>query len=162
MANITGKTSTVPRVGRRKVGARVRRLPEGSSQTFPTGALLIRSAGSVVMGATGTVQSTGILGLAASTGQNLSANGLAKAAYFALEPGDAIKIVLPGTWTGSAHRGATAGFSMNTAGVVVLQSTAGNAGTILSEVEWDNGIAVTDGDVNVVVYFVPASTAIAV
>jgi len=162
MAAVTGKTSTIPRIARRKVGAIVRRLPEASSQTFPQGALLIRTAGSIKMGATGTAQSTGLVGLARNTGQNLSTDGLAKCEYYAFEQGMAIKLTLGGTWTGSAHRGATAGLSMNTAGAVILQTTAASVGTIQSEVEWDSGVAVADGDVNVVVYFVPADTAIAV
>lgn len=158
----SGKTSTIIAAGRRKVGAKVRRLPETSAQTFPKGALLIRTAGSLKVGATGTAQSTGLLGFAAQSGQSLSADGLAQCPYFAFEQGEAIKITLGGTWTGSAHRGATAGFSMNTAGAVVLQTTAASVGTIVKEVEWDSGVAVADGDVNVVVYFVPADAAIAV
>lgn len=161
MAAITGKTAIIPTPGPRKTGARVFALPEASAQTFPQGALLIRTAGSVKMGATGTAQSTGIVGFARNTGQSLSADGLAQAPFFALSAGEPYKLVLGGTWTGSAHRGATAGFTMNTAGAVFLQTTAASAGTIREEVEWDSGVAVADGDVNVVVYFIPATTAVA-
>jgi hypothetical protein len=158
----TGKTSTIPRPARRKVGAIVNSLPEVSAATWPIGAFLIRTAGSIRMGVTGTVQSTGLAGMACNTGQSLTANGLAKAAFYAFEQGRPIKMTLPGTWTGSAHRGVTAGITMNTAGVVVLQTTAGGCFTIDKEVEWDNGVAVADGDVNVVVYAIPLDAAIAV
>jgi hypothetical protein len=162
MAAVTGKTAIVVKPGPRKTGAEVKRLPEASSQTFPVGALLSRTAGSLKMGSTGTSQSVSLLGFAIQSGQSLSADGLAKTPYYAFEQGKAIKITLGGTWTGSAHRGATAGFTMNTAGAVFLQTTAASVGTIVREVEWDNGVAVADGDVNVVVYFIPADAALAV
>lgn len=158
----TGKASTTPRPGRRKVGARVNALPECSGQTFPIGALLIRSAGSIISGATGIAQSTGLVGLAAESGQNLTTHGLKKAKYYAFEQGQAIKLTFAATWTGSAYRGATAALSMNTAGVVTLVTAGGSsAGIIEKEVEWDTGVAVADGDINPVVYFVPADAAIA-
>lgn len=157
----SGKTAIPITHARREIGGVVRRAPEKSSQTFPVGALLIRSAGSIVMGATGTAQSTGLVGFAKNSGQNLTTNGLAKCEYFRFKAFQPIKIVLPGVWTGSAHRGVTAGFSMDTAGSVVLQTTAASVGTIISEVEWDSGVAVADGDSNVVVYFQPAQAALA-
>lgn len=158
----TGKTSTPPRPAQRKTGAEVGSLPEVSAATWPIGAVLIRTAGSVRMGVTGTVQSTGILGFAAATGQSLTTNGIKRGVFYKLEQGKKYKMTLGGTFTGSAHRGITAGITMDTAGAVVLQTTAGGCFTIDKESEWDTGVAVADGDVNVVVYAVPLDAAIAV
>jgi len=161
----TGATATVARPGRRKVGAIVRQSPEGSSQTYPKGALLARVAASgIVMGSTAELQSTGLVGLAISSGQNLTANGLKNATYFAFEKGGApIKLTFAvSSWTGTAHRGVAGALYMDTNGSVWVSSGgASTCGTILDAVDWDNGVPVADGDVNPVVYFVVADAAIA-
>jgi hypothetical protein len=164
MAAVTGATATIARPGRRKVGAKVRQKPEASSLTFPVGALLALLNGSVSAGSTGQLQSTGLLGLAINSGQNLTANGLKNCTYFAFEKGEAIKLTFAvSNWTGSAHRGITAGLSMDTNGSVVVKSGgASTCGTIIDAVDWDSGLTVgpvADGDVNPVVYFVLADTA---
>jgi hypothetical protein len=161
MAAVTGATSSIPRPGRRKVGAKVRYKPEASSLTYPVGALLAQLNGSISVASTGELQSTGLLGIAISTGQNGTANGVKSGAYFAFEKGEAIKLTFAvSNWTGSAHRGITAGLSMNTANVVVVSSGgASTCGTIIDAVEWDTGVPVADGDINPVVYFVLADTA---
>jgi len=165
MAAVTGLSTLYPRPARRKVGARVRSLPEFSALTHPIGALLIRTAGSFKTGVTGIDQSTGILGFAISTGQNLATttvSGQAKAAYWAAQQDEAYQFVLNTTWTGSALRGKTACLSMNTAGQVFVATAAGSTcGTILDAKDWDNGLKVQDGDVYPVVYFVLADAAIA-
>lgn len=164
---VTGATATIGRPGRRKVGAVVRNEPEGSSQTFPAGALLVRTTGQwLAMGTTGQAQSTGLVGIAISTGQNLSANGLKSTPYFAIEKGLPYKFTFSiASWIGSVHRGLTAGISMNTAGsVVILSGGASTCGTIIDAVEWDSGVtqgAVADGDANPLVYFVFADAAVA-
>lgn len=164
MAAVTGATAVIARPGRRKVGAKARRGPEGSSQTFPAGALLIRTTGQWIgMGATSQNQSTGLVGLAISTGQNQTANGLNDAVYFAFEKGEAVKLTFSiASWIGSVHRGLTAGFYMFSNGSVVVKSGgASTCGTIIDAAEWDTGVAVADGDANPLVYFVPADAAIA-
>lgn len=151
--------------GRRKTGALVRQSPEGSSQTYPIGALLARVAASgIVMGSTAELQSTGLVGLALSSGQNLTANGIKNATYFAFEKGGA-PIKLPfavSSWTGTAHIGVTAALYMDASGHVYVSSGgASTCGTIIGAVDWDNGVAVADGDVNPIVYFAVADAAIA-
>lgn len=163
---VTGATATIPRPARRKVGAKVRAKYEQSSQTFPVGALLaLNASGQVVMGSTAELQSTGLLGIAISSGRNLAANetaGTRGTPFFAFEKGEAIKLTFAvSSWTGTAHRGVTAALYMNTAGSVYVSSGgASTSGTIIDAVEWDNGVMVADGDVNPVVYFIPADTAI--
>lgn len=164
MAAITGATAVIARPGRRKTGAIVRAEPEGSSQTFPAGALLVRTTGQWIgLGATSQNQSTGLVGIAISTGQNQTANGLNNAVYFAFEKDKPIKLTFSNTsWIGSVHRGLTAGFYMYSNGSVVVKSGgASTCGTIIDAVEWDNGVAVADGDQYPIVYFVPADAAIA-
>lgn len=164
MAAVTGATAVIMRPGRRKVGAKVRRGPEASSQTFPAGALLVRTTGQFIgMGATSQNQSTGLVGFAVSTGQNQTTNGLNNAVYFAFEKGEPVKAVFSiASWIGSVHRGLTAGFYMFSNGSVVVKSGgASTCGTIIDGVEWDTGVAVADGDANPLVYFVPADAAIA-
>lgn len=161
---VTGATATVMRPGRRKVGAKVRQQLEASSQTFPLGALLVRTTGQwIAMGATSQAQSTGLVGFAASTGQNQTTNGLVNAPYFVFEKGEAVKATFSiASWIGSVHRGLTAGFYMFSGGQVVVKSGgASTCGTIIDAVEWDTGVAVADGDANPIVYFVPADAAIA-
>lgn len=159
-------TSYLPiKPSRRKVGANVVRLPEFSGLTHPLGALLIRTAGSFKTGVTGIDQSTGILGFAASTGQSLATttvSGQAQAAYWKAERGEKYEGVFVTTWTASRDRGKTACLSMDTAGKVVITTAAGSTCiTILNAKDWDNGAKVQDGDVNPVVYFMLADSAIA-
>jgi len=161
---VTGATAVIARPGRRKTGAIVRSQPEASSQTYPAGALLVRTTGQFIgMGATSQAQSTGLVGLAVSTGQNQTANGLVNAVYFAFEKGLPVKLTFSiASWIGSVHRGLTAGFYMFSNGSVVVKSGgASTCGTIIDAVEWDTGVAVADGDGNPLVYFVPADAAIA-
>lgn len=165
MAAVTGASTLTPRPGRRKTGAKVRVLPEFSALTHPIGALLIRTAGSFKTGVTGLDQSTGIVGFAISTGQNLATttvSGQAKAAFWAAAQGDAFALVLNTTWTASALRGKTACISMNTAGQVFAATAAGSTcGTIIDAIEWSNGVPVLDGDVFPVVYFAISDAALA-
>lgn len=164
MAAITGATATIGRAGKRKIGQRVRTALEASSQTFPLGALLIRDGTkNAAMGATSQAQSTGLIGLAASTGQNKSASGLATTPYVQFERDQPFKFTFSiASWIGSVHRGLTAGFYMDSAGSVVVKSGgASTCGTIIDAVEWDSGVAVADGDANPLVYFVVADAAIA-
>lgn len=161
---VTGATAVIARPGRRKVGARVRQSPEGSSQTFPVGALLCRLAGQWIgMGSTNQSQSTGLVGIAISSGSNRTANGLNNAQFFAFEKDQPIKLTFSiASWIGSVHRGLTAGFNMDSAGSVVVKSGgASTCGTIIDAVEWDTGVPVADGDANPLVYFVCADAAIA-
>jgi hypothetical protein len=158
-----GSTATIARAGRRKTGARVFKSLEGSSQTFPIGALLARVAGSgIVMGSTAELQSTGLVGLAINSGQNLSANSLKNAKYFAFEVDQPIKLTFAvSSWTGTAHRGIAGALYMDTNGSVWVSSGGtSTCGTILDSVDWDNGVPTQDGDVNPVVYFVVAAAAI--
>jgi hypothetical protein len=121
MTAVTGATAVIARPGRRKVGAKVRQQPQGSSQTYPVGALLCRLSGQWIgMGSTNQSQSTGLVGLAVSSGENKTSNGLANAVYFAFEKGEAVKLTFSiASWIGSVHRGLTAGFNMDSAGSVV-------------------------------------------
>lgn len=167
MAAQTGTTSLPVRPSRRKTGARVRQLPEFSALTHPIGAILFRTSASM-SGASvaGFAQSTGILGFAISSGQNVSTttvSGQPKAAYFVAEHGQAYELVLNTTWTASALRGKTAGISVNTKGLAVVGTGQGasTCGTIIDAKDWDNGAAVLDGDAFPVVYFVFADAAIA-
>lgn len=165
MAAITGATAIAPKPSRRKTGARVKYLPEFSALTHPIGALLIRTAGSIKTGVTGIDQSTGILGFAISSGQNLATttvSGQKKCAYFAAEHGQMYEAVFQTTWTASRDRGKTACLSMNTAGVVFVSTAAGSTCiSVIDAKDWDNGVVVQDGDVNPVVYFIFIDAAIA-
>lgn len=163
---VTGATATIVRPGKRKTGALVRgaALVQGSSQTYPIGALLARLTGQWIgMGSTNQSQSVGLVGVAISSGDNKTANGLAFAHYFAFERGQPFKATFScASWVGSIHRGLTAGFNMDAAGSVVVKSGgASTCGTIVDAVEWDTGTAVADGDNNPMVYFVVADAAIA-
>lgn len=165
MAAVTGATSIPVKPGRRKTGAKVVRLPEFSALTHPIGCLLIRTAGSYKAGANGFGNSTGILGFAIASGQNLATttvSGQPQVGFYAAEQGRAFKIVLNTTWTGSALRGSAVGLSV-TAGAVIVGTGQGasTCGSIVDAVDWDNGVKVQDGDVNPVVYFILADSAIA-
>jgi hypothetical protein len=163
MAAITGASFTIPRPGKRKTGGLVRQEPEGSSQTFPIGALLVRTTGQwIASGSSSQSQSVSLVGIAISSGQNQTANGLKNSVYFAFEKGQPIKLTFScASWIGSVHRGLTAGFFMSSNGSVCLSSGgASTCGTIIDAVEWDTGVAVADGDNFPVVYFVPADAAI--
>jgi hypothetical protein len=166
MAAQTGTTSLPIRPSRRKVGAAAGDLPEFSAQTFPIGCALIRTAGSVKFGTTGFAQSTGLVGFAINSGQNLAtttASGQKKAVFFRAQKNETYEGVLNTTWTGSILRGATAGISWNTAGVGVIGTGAGASShlTIVDAKDWDNGVTVEDGDVFPVVRFILSDASIA-
>lgn len=163
MAAITGKTSIPVEPASRKVGAKMLAVPEASALTYPKGDLLIRSGGFLTPAATGVV-STGMVGFAARSGQNLASDGAKKGSVWKTEKDKAFKIVLGGTWT-ETLRGATGALSRGSgASIGAIRVTTGTAvsassgGYIIDALPWDNG-PVSNGDVNVVVLFVPADAA---
>ena len=162
MAVTGASTGVIPRPAQRKVGGLVRNFPEGSSQTFAIGAIISRGAGAfAVLGSSAELQSTGILGFAISKGSNRTTNGLNSTPIFVPEKGLAFRIAFQATWTGSAHRGLTAALYMDASqNVWVSSGGASTCGTIIDAAQWDTGVAVADGDVNPVVYFVLADTAV--
>lgn len=150
MAN-TGLTSTPVKPGRRKTGALLVSVPEGSSQTYPKGAAVIRSSGYIKI-TTGTV-SSGVFGFAARSGQNGASDGAKTADIFRLEAGQTYKATLAGVWTDSL-RGASASLNINSAGALILSTGTG--------VSASSGVTLQDctpefamGDTNATVYFVP-------
>jgi hypothetical protein len=147
----------------RKVGAKMKGIKEASAQTYPKGDLLVRSSGFIQAAATGCP--TTFTGVAARTGQNGATDGAKKASVWKFEHDKAFRVTLAGTWT-DALRGATCALSRGSgASIGAIRATTGtgvsnsSCGYIEDALDWDNG-PVANGDVNVVVLFVPADAAI--
>lgn len=152
MAALTGKTSTPIEAGQRKVGAVVRAHPEASSQTFPRGALLIRSAGLIQMHTTGYV-SASLFGYAVKSGGNGSADGVVTANVYRFLHDENHKITLSGTYT-STLDGGTCALSQNTAGAVVAVTATSASDSSVGRI---GGVAPgwSNGDVNPIILFTP-------
>lgn len=152
MAAQTGKTSIPIEPGSRKVGAVVRGRPEASSQTYPRGALLIRSNGIIQMHTTGYV-SVSLYGYAAKSGGNGSADGVVTANIYRFLHDEEHKIALSGTYT-STLDGGTIALSQNTAGAVVAVTATSASDSSVARIA---GVAPgwANGDVNAVILFVP-------
>jgi hypothetical protein len=149
---VTGKTHVIVEPGPRKTGAKVQRLPEGSSQTYPRGALLIRSAGYISAHTTSNV-SVSLYGIAAKSGGNKTAVGLNNAAVFRFEPDQPFKIAISGALAES-QLGATLALSQDTAGKVFgITAAAASDSSVGRIVQFAEGFA--GGDTNPVVLFVP-------
>jgi len=149
---ITGKTTITVEPGRRKVGAKMLPLPEGSSQAFPRGALLIRSAGFIVMHTTSNV-SLNLFGIAARSGANKTADGLVNAHVWRFTPDEEFKIAISGSLAAS-QLGATMAISQNTAGQLFgITAAAASDSSVARIVKFTDGFAA--GDTNPVVFFVP-------
>lgn len=149
---VTGKTHVVVEPATRKTGALLQSLPEGSSQAYPRGALLIRSAGFIVSHTTSNV-SVNLYGIAARSGGNATADGLKSAAVYRFQPNEPFKIAISGVLSNS-QLGATLAISQNTAGKLFgITAAAASDSSIARIVKFAEGFA--SGDTNPVVYFVP-------
>lgn len=149
---VTGKTHIVVEPGPRKTGAKAQRLPEGSSQTYPRGALLIRSDGYIISHTTSNV-SVSLYGIAGKSGGNGTANGDKKALVWRFEPDKPFKVAISGALAES-QLGATLALSQNTAGKVFgITAAAASDSSVGRIVQFAEGFA--GGDTNPVVLFVP-------
>lgn len=156
MAN-TGKTNTPVQPGRRKTGAHVVAVPEASAQTYPKGAILVRTSG-YVQSSTGACLSVNLFGIALKSGQNGASDGAKTASVYRFRDNEPFKATFAGTWTDTL-RGATAAISVNSVGVVQLKTgTAVSASSccVMQDVTPEFAI----GDANPTVYFVPFDSAI--
>jgi len=154
---ITGRTSIVGEPAQRKTGAKMQPCPEASSQTYPRGALLIKSAGFVNMHTTSFV-SVSLYGLAARSGRNGTADGDKNANVWRFQADQPFKMAMSGTFT-ATNRGATAALSQNTAGVCFLVTASSASDSSVVRII-DAVPPFTVGDVNPVVYFVPLTAKI--
>jgi hypothetical protein len=149
---VTGRTHLPVEPGRRKTGAYLQSLPEGSSQTYPRGGLLIRSGGFIVMHTTSNV-SVSLYGIAARSGGNKTADNLAKAAVWRFQPDQPFKAVVSGVLSAS-QLGATIALSQNTAGkVFAITAAAASDSSVGRIVDFADGFV--SGDTNPVILFVP-------
>ena len=149
---VTGRSYIVPEPGKRKDGAKLLWLPEGSSQTYPRGALLIRSAGYIILHTTSNV-SVNLFGIAARSGGNGTADGVKSAAVWRFTPDAEFKIAASGAVSAS-DLGATAALSQNTAGkLFLITAAAASDSSVARIVSFGTGFAA--GDTTPVVLFVP-------
>lgn len=150
---VTGRTSVPIEPGRRKTGAKLVMLPEASSQTYPKGALLIKSIGYIQMHTTSNV-SVSLYGFAARSGGNGTADGHKSALVYKINPdGAEFKGALSGTYTSTVN-GATCALSQNTAGaVIVVTAAAASDSSVARIIDIDRTFS--PGDVNPVVLFSP-------
>lgn len=154
---VTGKTTIPVEPGRRKTGARLVALPEASAQTYPAGALLIRSAGYIQMHTTSNV-SVDLFGIAAESGASGSADGAKVAKVWRFTPGAEFKAAVSGS-VAASQLGATAALSQNTAGALFLiTAAAASDSSVVRLLDFADGFAA--GDTNPVMYFVPLSAKI--
>lgn len=154
---VTGKTSIPVAAGRRKTGALVLGLPEASAQTYPEGAILIKSAGMIQMHTTGYV-SADLYGIGYRSGRNGTADRAKTNNFIRFERDKEYKAVVSGT-VASSQLGATVAISQNTAGAVVLVTAATASDSSAARiVNFAEGFAA--GDTNPVMYFVPLSSKI--
>lgn len=152
---VTGRT-TIPLVPvGEKVGPVVYKLPEMASATFPIGALLSKSAGSIRMHTTGYITAD-LYGMAISTGKNGSADGVKTNAFYRFQygAGKGFKIAISGSLH-SSQLGNTMGISQNTAGQCfgITATTASNS--VARMVDFADGFV--SGDTNPVIWAVPLS-----
>lgn len=149
---VTGKTSIPLVPGPRKNGAKVLSLPEASAQTYPAGAILIKSAGMIQMHTTGYV-SVDLYGVAYDSGKSGSADRAKSNNFYRFEYGKPFKGAVSGSLA-SSQLGATAALSQNTAGAVQLITAATASDSSAVRIEgFAEGFAA--GDTNPVVFFVP-------
>ncbi len=154
---ITFKTNIPVEPARRKTGATLLSLPEGSSQTYPRGALLIRSAGLIIMHTTSNV-SVSLYGFAARSGGNATADGIRKAAVWRLQADTPFKAAASGS-VASGLLGSTAALSQNTAGkVFLITAAAASDSSVVRLLDYAEGAV--SGDVNPVMTFVPITAKI--
>lgn len=134
-------------------------LPEASAQTFPIGAFLATSAGSLVGAATGGCP-TSFYGVAASSGQNLATDGAKPCSNFRFQTGPGFEFQMPLAGVlGTANILGTAAVSINSAGVPILTTGTGvsNSSTVVVQRPapgWNIG------DTNAIVYFIPLQAAL--
>ncbi len=154
---VTGKSTIPLGPGPSKTGAKVVRFAEASAQTYPAGALLIKSAGSGQMHTTGLV-STNLWAIALKSGQNATADGAKTGAGVRFEAGAPYKGAVSGSLAAS-QLGNTAALSQNTAGAVfiITAATASDSSMVRIQ-EFAEGFAA--GDTNPVVLFVPLAAKI--
>jgi hypothetical protein len=124
---------------------------EGSSQTFPTGTLLVLASGYITQASAAC--HTSIYGVAVSEGQNLAADGDALAEVYRLVRGEAFVATLNGTWAAS-YRGATCAISQDSNGSVVLCVGTDVSGSSAAHMQ-DAVAPFTIGDSYPLVTFVP-------
>lgn len=149
---VTYKTNIPVEPASRKTGAVLQSLPEAASQTYPRGALLIRSAGYIQMHTTSNV-SVSLYGIAAQSGGNGSADGVKSAAVWRFQPDQPFKVALSGSLAAS-QLGATLALSQNTAGKVFgISAAAASDSSVARIVNFAEGSAA--GDTNPVILFVP-------
>jgi hypothetical protein len=149
---VTGKTAIVVTPGPRKGGPKVLRVQEASAQTYPAGAILSKSAGSIVFHGTSYL-SVNLYGVALKSGLNLTADGLKSNAIFRFEEDKPFKAAVSGSLAAS-QLGATCAISQDTAGNVKLVTAAAASDSSAARiVEFAEGFVA--GDTNPVVFFVP-------
>ncbi len=154
---VTGATYIVPEPGRRKNGATALSLPEGSSQTYPRGALLIQSAGYIIMHTTSCV-SVSLYGIAARSGGNGTADGDKRALVWRFKADEQFKAVVSGT-VAQAIIHSTCAISQNTAGKIFLITAAASSDSSVARIV-DFAKDFTAADTNPVVLFVPITAKI--
>lgn len=154
---VTGKPSIPVQAGPRKTGAKVLSLPEASAQTYPEGAILIKSAGMIQMHTTGYI-SVDLYGIAYRSGRNGSADRAKTNNFLRFESGQPYKAAVSGS-VASSQLGATVAISQNTAGAVFLVTAAtASDSSVARIVNFAEGFAA--GDTNPVMFFVPLSSKI--
>jgi hypothetical protein len=154
---VTGKTTMTVTPGTRKNGPKVLRVQEASAQTYPAGAILSKSAGSIIFHGTSNL-SVNLYGVALKSGLNLTADGLKSNAIFRFQADQPFKIAISGS-VAASQLGATIAISQNTAGQVFgLTAAAASDSSVARIVEFAEGFAA--GDTNPVVLFVPLAAKI--
>lgn len=157
MVALTGKTSIPVVPGRRKTGAKVLKLPEASAQTYPAGAILIKSAGMIQMHTTSNI-SVDLYGVAYRSGRNGSADRAKTANFYRFERDQEYKAAVSGS-VASSQLGATIALSQNTAGnVFLITAAAASDSSVGRLVEFADGFA--PGDSNPVMFWVPLTAKI--
>lgn len=154
---VTFRTNIPVEPGKRKVGAVALSLPEASSQTYPRGALLIRSANLIKMHTTSNV-SVNLYGIAARSGGNATADGIKKALVYRFKADEAFKVAASGS-VASGLLGSTGALSQDTAGkVFLITAAAASDSSVVRILDYAEGAV--SGDVNPVMYVVPITAKI--
>jgi hypothetical protein len=149
---VTGKSTIPVEPGPRKTGALVVSVLEASSQTFPRGAILSKSAGSIVFHGTSNL-SVNLYGIALASGKNGSADGAKTNAIYRFERDGLYKVVISGT-VAQSQMGNTLALSQDTAGKVFgITAAASSDSSVARMVKFAEGF--TAADTNPVIYFTP-------
>lgn len=154
---ITGRSTIPVEPAQRKTGAKVERLPEASSQTYPAGCILVKSAGLVQMHTTSNI-SVSLFGVALRSGRNGTADGAKSQAYYRFEPNEKYKVAVSGS-INSSQMGNTIALSQNTAGqVFAITAAAASDSSVARAVAFVDPFV--SGDSNPVIYFTPLAAKI--